>query len=88
VFIGGGTAAPTHTEQVKYKHSFQVRSPEVESYTTSLKSVSGTMPMRDFTVTVVYLRADGDSKTALHLGDLQSALNFDGVVMNVGDCFD
>mgnify|MGYP002620736312 CR=1 FL=1 len=53
-FMGGATAAPTHTETLNYMDSYSVPSPSISGYTPNVATVSGTMPASNRTVTVTY----------------------------------
>lgn len=50
----GSQAAPTHTEQVRYKDGYSVVSPLVFGFEANMAVVSGIMPGEDFTRTVTY----------------------------------
>lgn len=58
-FKGGGQAASPHKETLYAGDGYNVTSPKIKGYKPSKAVVSGTMPDRDLTVTVVYTK-DGD----------------------------
>ena len=50
----GAVAARTYTAEVAYGTQYNVASPVIAGYTASILRVTGTMPARDVTVTVIY----------------------------------
>ncbi|MBR2780808.1 MAG: MucBP domain-containing protein, partial [Eubacteriaceae bacterium] len=58
VYAQGGTAAPDHTETVKYGAEYSVTSPTVTGYTPDPAKVSGTMPAQAVEETVIYTKTN------------------------------
>ena len=57
VYSNGTVAAESYTQQVQYNAAYSVTSPVIPGYTASQTVVSGTMPARNQTVTVIYVNA-------------------------------
>lgn len=52
--LAGTQVAPSYSEKIAYGGSYEVVSPEIEGHEPNLKTVRGTMPAQDVTVTVLY----------------------------------
>lgn len=50
----GYTLAPTYTGEYAYKEAYRVTSPVIEGYIANRPTISGTMPARDYPLTVTY----------------------------------
>jgi len=53
-FSNGATAAQTYSGEFAYGESFSVTSPTIEGFNTTRPVVSGTMPARNYSTTVLY----------------------------------
>ncbi|MBQ9409302.1 MAG: MucBP domain-containing protein, partial [Clostridia bacterium] len=76
----GRVAAADHVERVKYGENYEVTSPYFNGYVASQPTVSGTMPMEDVTVTVIYVAR----QTPIIIPDIETPLGI-GVGINVGE---
>ena len=102
IYLGGGTAAPTHTEQLNAGSSYYVASPGIPGYTVSTKAVSGVLPARDMEYTVVYMPisssgsgsgsgsgSDADEQpTFLTIEDYETPLGLGTSFMQEGICIE
>ena len=69
----GTEAAETYTEVLHFGDEYSVESPTINTYYPNKQKVEGTMPARDVTVTVIYVKYPviitiDDFKTPLGLG--------------------
>ncbi|MDR0928416.1 MAG: MucBP domain-containing protein [Oscillospiraceae bacterium] len=89
VYQDGTTAAPTHSVTLPIHGAYDVASPELPGYTPSMARVTGTMPARSVTYTVIYLKAGtnrvfiGEHATPQGMGAVHI-----GAGMSMGDCFE
>lgn len=63
VYADGTTAATSHSETLTVGEDYSVNSPEIEGYTPSKDTVSGTMPAENVEVTVIYSKRSDLSYT-------------------------
>ena len=98
IYLGGGTAAPTHTEQLNAGSSYYVASPGIPGYTASTNAVSGVLPARDMEYTVIYIPGSSsgssgsdDSEeqfTFLTIEDYETPLGLGTSFMQEGICIE
>ena len=82
VYEDGTTAARSYRGILNYDIYYSIGSPALEGYVASTMRVSGRMPARDTTYTVIYV-----PETTI-IDEYGVPLNIGSVVMNVGDCFE
>ena len=87
VYQTGEQAAPTHTEVHAYNETYRVASPVIPGYTASETVVSGTMPERDMTLTVVYL-ADDANANLIVIEDFDTPLGLANMNVNAGEAIE
>ena len=73
LYQNGETAAATHTEMRRYGERYSIDSPVIGGFYTANQQVSGTMPDRDVTITVIYIANErvitiDDFETPLGIG--------------------
>ena len=60
-YADGTQAVPKYVEDIEYGRQYNIASPEIKGYVASRKTVKGTMPKRNLTVTVFYTNMIGNS---------------------------
>ena len=103
VYEGGGTAAPTVTQTLKFGQNYSVTSPTIAGYTANLGVVAGTMPARNVTITVIYTQnpapAPADpgipgfpfpvlNPAGVIIDDYDTPLGLGNVSLNAGDRYE
>lgn len=86
IYLDGGTAAPTHTEQLNAGDAYNVPSPEIKGYTPTLRLVSGVMPARNMEYIVIYVPVSDEAETILTFEDYENPLGLGALYMHVGIC--
>ena len=82
VYEDGKTASKTYTATYQKGKTYSVTSPVIDGYTASEKTVKGTMPAENVTLTVTYTR------NAEPTADPDTPLGFGVIYFNVGDCLE
>ena len=80
----GRPAAPTYTDTYHEGDPYDIASPQIDGYRATLIRVTGVMPGRDVTYTVIYLPIDD----TILIDDIDTPLGLGRVVVNVGDCLE
>ena len=81
-YLDGTEAAATVTEEYTAGEAYSIGSPVIEGYFANRLVVSGVMPNRDVTVTVLYF------KPGEVIEDYQTALGLGNVYSNLGECLE
>ena len=77
----GTEAAATYTEVLHFGDEYSVVSPTINTYYTNTKKVEGTMPARDVTVTVIYVK----NPVIITIDDFETPLGIGLGSINVGE---
>ncbi|WP_304583225.1 DUF7507 domain-containing protein [Aristaeella hokkaidonensis] len=80
-YMDGTEAAATYTEVLHAGDEYSVESPVVRGYYTNKKKVEGTMPARDVTVTVIYVK----NPVIITIDDFETPLGIGLGSINVGE---
>ena len=80
----GREAAPTSADKVRAGETYLQASPSIQGYRPSVQVVTGEMPARNLTITVVYTPNNG----SVIIDDYETPLGLGNVGMNLGDCYD
>ena len=80
-YQNGTTAAETHTETLHAGDDYNVTSPTINGYHTDKKVVKGTMPARNVTITVIYIR----NRDLIPIDDLVTPLGLGLGGINAGE---
>ena len=81
VYQDGTEAAETYTEVLHFGDEYSVESPVINGYYTDKKKVEGTMPARDVTVTVIYVK----TPVIITIDDFETPLGLGLGGINVGE---
>ena len=81
VYQDGTEAAETYTEVLHFGDEYSVESPVINGYYTNKKKVEGTMPARDVTVTVIYVK----NQVVITIDDFETPLGLGLGGINVGE---
>ena len=81
VYQDGTEAAETYTEVLHFGDEYSVESPVINGYNTNKKKVEGTMPARDVTVTVIYVK----NQVVITIDDFETPLGLGLGGINVGE---
>ena len=82
LYQDGTVAAAAHTETLHYRDAYSVASPVIAGYHTADRTVSGVMPARDVTVTVIYV---ADATNLITIEDLETPLGLGLGSLNAGE---
>jgi uncharacterized repeat protein (TIGR01451 family) len=80
----GREAAPTSADVVRAGETYLQASPTIQGYRHSIAVVTGVMPPRNLTITVIYTPNGG----GIIIDDYDTPLGLGNVGMNVGDCYE
>ena len=81
MYQNGETAAETYTAMLRYGEEYSVSSPVVPNYYTANRIVSGTMPARNVTITVIYI----NSQMMIIIDDFETPLGIGLGSINTGE---
>ena len=84
LYLNGGAAAATYTETLLYGEEYRVQSPVVAGFHTADQLVSGTMPDRNVTITVIYI-ANGQAINTITIEDFETPLGVGLGGVNTGE---
>ena len=84
LYLNGGAAAAAYTETLLYGEEYSVQSPVVAGFHTADQLVSGTMPDRNVTITVIYI-ANGQAINTITIEDFETPLGVGLGGVNTGE---
>ena len=90
VDVNGKEIAPSFESDYKTGAEYSVLTPQIEGYLKALDIIEGKMGSRDETITVIYVSKDDlpDIVNMIGIGDYETPLGLDHVIMHVGVCFE
>ena len=84
LYQNGAVAAPAYTDTLHFGDAYNVLSPTVDGYHTARRVVSGEMPARNVTLTVIYV-ADNDGPDLITIEDMEIPLGLGLGGTNAGE---